>query len=520
MKKLLLLLCLLLLPTLAKGQSSTTTCNAGLTQTTVLSSFADNVPGGITPRNLRDYVCSASTTIVPSIVRPKLLANVTYFVSTTGLDSNNGLTAGTAFKTIQHAINVAEGFDFNNFAITISIGAGTFTEADVVTGLTGGGTLNFSGAGATTIWTASTDSTLTANFSGNTQIGVGNLTIANTDAIANGSLNCIGLSTISINNGLVFGATVGNAAQIYNHDSECTIFADQATYTIAGNAPYHLYTKGGYIFQEASNVTINAGVTVGTFAQAVTGGVIQATSDTYTNNGTVTVKYFVSSGGSINNLGTSSNLGSGINFFPGTFNGNEAVGGVYADNISNEKGIPILAGNSNPVYLSNIAGTTSGAMIYWNGITWQSTLGATQGNVFVAGSGGVPRWGGLTGTTSNLSSNVNMISQFTFFDGPQIAQGTSGTWFVCGTLTLVDPHGAAQFQAKLYDGTTTIADSEQYQAGTNVSTSISLCGIITSPAGNLRMAGWNNSSTSGSILAASVDGGFTPASLIAAFRLQ
>lgn len=57
MKKLLLLALLALWPAHA-GAQSVVACNSSLSQTAVLSSFADNVPGGVTPRNLRDSVCS------------------------------------------------------------------------------------------------------------------------------------------------------------------------------------------------------------------------------------------------------------------------------------------------------------------------------------------------------------------------------------------------------------------------------------------------------------------------------
>ena len=53
---------------------------------------------------------------------------VIYVNPTTGNDSNNGLTSGTAFKTIQAAINaVYRSYDWNGHSCTIQLADGTYT---------------------------------------------------------------------------------------------------------------------------------------------------------------------------------------------------------------------------------------------------------------------------------------------------------------------------------------------------------------------------------------------------------
>ena len=68
-------------------------------------------------------------------IREKLTAARTYFVATTGSDLNDGLTVGTAFATIQHAIDIATcTLDLAGFVVTIQIEAGTYNESDIRVG--------------------------------------------------------------------------------------------------------------------------------------------------------------------------------------------------------------------------------------------------------------------------------------------------------------------------------------------------------------------------------------------------
>jgi len=62
-------------------------------------------------------------------VREKLTAARTYYVNgTTGSDTNDGLTSGTAFATIQKAVDVALAIDFGIYNVTISVADGTYVE--------------------------------------------------------------------------------------------------------------------------------------------------------------------------------------------------------------------------------------------------------------------------------------------------------------------------------------------------------------------------------------------------------
>jgi hypothetical protein len=94
----------------------------------------------------------------------------------------------------------------------------------------------------------------------------------------------------------------------------------------------------------------------------------------------------------------------------------------------------------------------------------------------------------LTSLANALSANVALNDIAAFFTGPQVAQGTEGTWFVSGTVLLSNPGVASECDVKLWDGTTVIASANVNLSGTPTIGSVALSGVITSPAGNLRIS--------------------------------
>ncbi len=102
--------------------------------------------------------------------------------------------------------------------------------------------------------------------------------------------------------------------------------------------------------------------------------------------------------------------------------------------------------------------------------------------------------------TNSLSGDVALNNVANYFDGPSVAQGTVGTWFASGTVTLsAGAAGGSAFHAKLWDGTTLIATAST-SIGSVSNNTISLSGFITSPAGNIRISAREVSFTDGKIL--------------------
>jgi hypothetical protein len=125
----------------------------------------------------------------------------------------------------------------------------------------------------------------------------------------------------------------------------------------------------------------------------------------------------------------------------------------------------------NDIRLSQASASQFGAMKV-DGTTLVATAGVVSTNV--------PK------ITASLGADVALNNVANYFDGPSVAQGTSGVWFVSGTVTVFDS-GNANIFSKLWDGTTVIA-SAVASVSANFRAAVSLAGFITSPAGNLRIS--------------------------------
>ena len=89
--------------------------------------------------------------------------------------------------------------------------------------------------------------------------------------------------------------------------------------------------------------------------------------------------------------------------------------------------------------------------------------------------------------TNSLTSDVTCNNTALYFDGPNVAQGSTGTWFASGTISIGAAQGHENY-AKLWDGTTVIASARVALNAANHAVSISLSGYITNPAGNIRIS--------------------------------
>lgn len=230
--------------------SSQTTSPAGNYLTSVTSD--DTLTGLGTP---------SDPLSVTNPAREALTADRTYYVSTTGSDSNDGLTSGTAFLTLQKAYDVAAGtLDGYGFDIYIQVANGTYSAG-----------INFdkSQVGIRTIYVVG-DSTTPSNDIIDPGAGGGNCFTFNT--VGNFNINGFKMnytgtpasfaSMFKVSNpssnaefsNVEFGSASGVAFHITLEDGRLLA---NSNYTISGDAYWHVFNDGGIFEQYNKTVTLS-----------------------------------------------------------------------------------------------------------------------------------------------------------------------------------------------------------------------------------------------------------------------
>lgn len=155
--------------------------------------------------------------------------------------------------------------------------------------------------------------------------------------------------------------------------------------------------------------------------------------------------------------------------------------------------LAINVGSAGAVVLSNSTDTLSNKTLV------APALG-TPASGTLTNCTGLPAASIVSSTATNtLGADVALNNTGLYFTGPICNQGVTGTWLATGTVTLADSAGAAAFNVKLWDGTTVIASARTQTYAASGVMSVSLSGVITNPAGNIRISVQDATSTSGGI---------------------
>lgn len=256
------------------------------------------------------------------VTRIKLAANLTLYVSATGNDTTgDGLTAGTAFATVQKASNVLQNnYDLGGYQVTIQLLDGTYTSGLTVNGYFVGA----KGLDAVTIkGNATTPSNVLVNTAGNcftanwaAQFIVKDLRVKST--------SWAGLSATNYSN-------IGFSNLVFDTCGQAHISAIGAkiqalgNYSIVGGGGCHiLEDQGGNIYLSGTTVTISGTPAFSqAFATLSNLSFAYATGMTFSGTGATGIRYNVTSN-SVLNTG-----GGGVSYLPGSIAGSYASGGAY-----------------------------------------------------------------------------------------------------------------------------------------------------------------------------------------------
>lgn len=387
-------------------------------------------------------------------------------------------TSGTLAVTSAGLLNLTGA----GASVWANSGAGTFTIQSTAQALTlqtlTSGLLTVSSAGAATVNATAAVLTLQTTTSG-----------AVTVAPASGSninLTTAGVGNIAftLGTGMVTGVVAGTG---WNLNSQ----------TIAGAG-----TFSGII--TASNITDSTSITTGGLIASGGLGVAKTLyvgTDIY-EQGTIHITGAVTTPTGLNaiHIGMNGNIGTLYSVQSGTsyraFELRPLTFTVYTS-AAQLSGLSIDANQvvtmpGNVASVSTVTGTlvvTGGVGIsgaaYVGGLL---TLSALTANAPVySGAGGLIS---ASATVSNtLGSDVTLTTAGTYYDGPSVANAAAGTWWACGQVEVT---GTASdlIKVKLWDGTNAAVASAQIELATVTGTqaSISLCGKVVTPAGNIRLS--------------------------------
>lgn len=250
--------------------------------------------------------------------REVLTASRTYYVATTGSDSNDGLTSGTAFLTTQKAVNVVLGLDLSTYNVTIQVADGTYTGSTSVNApFVGSGTVTIRGNPTTPANCLINPATGGFYGSNGARFSLSGFKLTPGAA----AIQADGIGTIITLTGSMEYGAAGTNHMAVTSGGTITVLAN---YTISGSAQVHWNADGLSVINcLGRTITLTGTLAFGPcFALCAQISFIRCYSCTFTGAATgqrYNVQY---------NAGIHTN-GGGESYLPGSVNGTVANGGFY-----------------------------------------------------------------------------------------------------------------------------------------------------------------------------------------------
>lgn len=252
--------------------------------------------------------------------RELLSAARTYYVDTTGSDSNDGLTAGTPFLTINKAINIVSALDLSAYSVTIQLADGAYTSTATLKSLVGTGTVTIRGNTTTpantliSVTGANAISAVSVNGSWALKSVKISTTTSGACVYAYGAPTTVNIDAVD------FGACAGAhiQAQFGGRVNVST------GYTISGGAQQHVYALQAGIFNAYAKTVVLTGTPgfSGAFCKAIS-GIAYVVGCTF-SGGATGKRYDCSLNGVV------MVNGAGATYLPGDVAGTTETGGQYA----------------------------------------------------------------------------------------------------------------------------------------------------------------------------------------------
>ncbi|MGA0561685.1 DUF2793 domain-containing protein [Ancylobacter sp. VNQ12] len=293
---------------------------------------ANAAAGSATAASNYAAAAAASAASVVPLIRERLTADRTYYVSATGNNANNGLSTGAPFSSMQHAANIAAQLDCNGFKVKIKVMSSLYGESIIMTRpLLGSSSLlevegNIASPGSVVITGVSSDCFRTDGPGCALRVqGVEMRVISG----SGNCLNALGGSRIEYGN-VRFGACTG----IHVNADQRSFMLCIASYAIVGGAVAHWHSpSAAQIIVAGMTITLTGTPNFSAyFAGTAASGFIQVPGNTFV--GTATGLRFLVHKLAVIDTGTGVGIGdpsgpSNPNYLPGDVAGIEYNGGRY-----------------------------------------------------------------------------------------------------------------------------------------------------------------------------------------------